>query len=339
MAPYMIDAGYDVTGLDAGYFRDCTLMSDRTAVPCIRKDIRDLEIADVKGFDAVIHLAALSNDPIGNLNDAWTEDINYKASVRLAELARMAGVSRLLFSSSCIMYGLSELAEVNEDCPLAPQTEYARSKVKAEQGIREMASDSFSPTFLRNGTIYGISPRMRFDTVFNDFMASAVCTGRVTVLSDGKPWRPVIHVEDVARAFQTVLEAPMEDVHNKAFNTGANHLNYQIGKLAQIAADAVPGCALEIKSQPGADQRTYKSDFGRFAKTFPDFQFAWCAESAAPAMRDAFLAMGLTTATWRDRRFTRLAWLRRLMETQAIDNNLRWQAPEMVREEAEAAAV
>jgi nucleoside-diphosphate-sugar epimerase len=332
----MAKSGYDVVGLDTGFFRECTLVPDRVRVSCIRKDVRDLELADLQGFDAVIHLAALSNDPIGNLNDAWTEDINYRASVRLAELARDAGVRRMLFSSSCIMYGLSELADVNEDCPLAPQTEYARSKVKAENGIRQIACDSFSPTFLRNGTIYGISPRMRFDTVFNDFMASAVCLGRVTVLSDGKPWRPVIHVEDVARAFQAVLEAPLEDVHNKAFNTGANHLNYQMGKLAEIAVESVPGCRLEITSQPGADQRTYKSDFSRFAKTFPDFQFEWCTESAAPVMRDAFLSMGLTTNVWRDRRFTRLAWLRHLMDTQTIDDNLRWQAPEMVAASLEA---
>ena len=328
MAPMLVRAGYDVTGIDNEMFAECTLVPDPVDIPSIRKDIRDLEAADLEGFHAVIHLAALSNDPIGNLNDDWTEDINYRASARLAELARFARVRRFLFSSSCIMYGMSEAAEVNEDCPLDPKTEYARSKVKAERAIAQLASSSFSPTFLRNGTIYGVSPRMRFDTVFNDFMASAVCLKKITVLSDGKPWRPVIHVEDVVRAFMTVLEAPLEDVHNRPFNVGANHLNYQMGHLAEVAVDAVPGCSLEIVAQAGADQRTYKSDFSRFAKTFPNFEFQWTPKTAAPAMRDAFSSIGLTTEIWKDKRFTRLKWLRHLMDTGQLDDRLCWREVE-----------
>lgn len=329
MAPHLQTAGHEVFGLDVGYFDDCTLVPSTASIPGIRKDIREVELSDVKGYDAVIHLAALSNDPIGNLNDEWTEEINFKASVRLAELARAAGVRRFLFSSSCIMYGMSELFAVNEDCPLAPQTEYARSKVKAEAGIAELASDSFSPVYLRNGTIYGVSPRMRFDTVFNDFMASAVCHRRVRVLSDGKPWRPVVHVEDVARAFQAVLEAPVDDIHNRAFNTGADHLNCQMLRLAEVAVAAVPGCTLELTPQPGADQRTYKSDFSRFADTFPSFEFKWSPDTAAPVMRDRFVSMGLTDELWHDARFTRLKWLTHLMKCDALDGELRWRAHEL----------
>lgn len=330
LTPIFVSAGHDVTGLDSELFGECTLVPDPIAVPSIRKDIRDIEPRDLEGFDAIVHLAALSNDPMGNLNDDWTEDINYRASARLGELARFAGVRRFLFSSSCIMYGMSELAEVNEDCELDPQTEYARSKVKAERAIAQMASSSFSPVFLRNGTIYGVSPRMRFDTVFNDFMAAAVCTGKIRVLSDGKPWRPVIHVEDVSRAFLAVLEAPLEDVHNRAFNTGANHLNYQMSNLAEIAAGAVPGCEVEIVAQAGSDRRTYKADFSRFAKTFPSFEFRWNAATAAVQIRDVFQSIGLNSDTWKDRHFTRLKWLRHLIDSGQLDERLRWSTREAV---------
>src|SRR4051794_3632541 len=240
MAPHLLKGGYEVHGLDTGYFSECTLVPGGVAMPAVRKDLRDLVSTDLEGFDAVIHLAALSNDPIGNLNDSWTEDINFHASVKLAELAKAAGVSRFLFSSSCIMYGASNTEVVTEDSPLDPKTEYARSKVKAEMAINKMAAPGFSPVFIRNGTIYGVSPRMRFDTVFNDLIGSAVTTGTVIVYSDGKPWRPVIHVQDVARMFQAVLEASNEKIHNQAFNAGANSLNHQIIELANTAVKTVP---------------------------------------------------------------------------------------------------
>src|SRR5919109_574085 len=281
MVPYLLQAGYKVVGLDAGYFRPCTFVRDSTDISEVNKDIRDLTLRDLEGFDAVIHLAALSNDPIGNLNQRWTREINFKASLRLAELARQAGVRRFLFSSSCIMYGMSKTNVVNEESPLAPETEYARSKVNTEVGLRALASDGFSPTYLRNGTVYGLSPRMRFDTVFNDLTGSAVSTGKVVVYSDGKPWRPVVHVQDVSRAFLTVLQAPVEAVHNQAFNIGANHLNHQIIELADMVIKTVPGCTLEIQAQPGADQRTYKADFGKFARVFPTFEFKWTAKDGA----------------------------------------------------------
>jgi len=325
MAPHFIQAGYEVVGLDTGYYDQCVLVPDEMRIPYKQKDVRDLELDDVTGFDAVVHLAALSNDPIGNMNDGWTEDINFRASVRLAELAKAAGVQRYLFSSSCIMYGMSDAAVVTEESPLDPKTEYARSKVKSERAISELADDHFSPTFMRNGTVYGVSPRMRFDTVLNDLVGSAVTTGKITLYSDGKPWRPVVHVQDVARAFLTALEAPIADVWNQAFNTGANHLNHQIVELAQIVADTVPGCKFEILAQPGADQRTYKADFGKFARVFPNFTFKWNAKEGARELYRTFKRIGLTYDGYVDKRFTRLKWIRYLLDTQQLSNSLRWQ--------------
>lgn len=324
MAPHLVGAGYEVTGLDTGYFSECTLVPDTVTIPEIKKDLRDLTVKDVEGFDAVIHLGALSNDPIGNLNDKWTEDINFRASVKLAELARDAGVSRYLFSSSCIMYGASSTQIVTEDSPLDPKTEYARSKVKAEQTISALARDGFSPVFIRNGTIYGISPRMRFDTVLNDLTGQATTTGKVIIYSDGKPWRPVMHVQDVARYFQAFLEAPVEKIHNQAFNSGANELNHQIIELAEIAVKTVPGATLEIKAKPGADQRTYKANFGKFARTFPDFRFKWNAARGAAELYEAFKRVGLTHEDFVSTKFTRLKWLNHLMQSGRLNEALRW---------------
>jgi nucleoside-diphosphate-sugar epimerase len=324
MAPLLVEAGYDVTGLDTGYFEECTLTPVRGEVPSVKKDIRDLEQADLEGFDAVVHLAALSNDPLGNLSEAWTEEINLDASVRLAELAKAAGVRRFLFSSSCIMYGMSEAAVVSENSPLDPKTAYARSKVKAEQAISALATAGFSPTFLRNGTVYGLSPRMRFDTVFNDLMGSAVANRKVVVYSDGSPWRPVVHVQDVARAFKAVLEAPVETVHDQAFNVGSDALNHQVIALARIAASTVVGCDLEVQAQPGADQRTYKTDFGKFAHAFPDFSFEWTPSRGATELRRGFESVGLDREMLADRRFTRLRWLEHMLDTGALDDSLRW---------------
>ena len=324
MAPYLEARGYDVVGLDTGYFSDCTLVPGGDEIPQIDKDIRDLVPDDVKGFYAVIHLAALSNDPIGNLDATWTEQINLDSSVRLAELAREAEVRRFLFASSCIMYGMSEAEVVDETAPLDPKTIYARSKVEAERAISELTAEHFSPTFLRNGTVYGLSPRMRFDTVLNDLTGAAVTTGKITLYSDGRPWRPVVHIEDIARSFLAVLEAPHADIHNEAFNNGAEHLNHRIIELAEIVAGVVEGCEIEVLGESGADQRTYKADFSKFARTFPDFRFKWDAESGVRDLARHFRRIGLTEEKYRDARFTRLRWLKELMETGRLDEELRW---------------
>jgi nucleoside-diphosphate-sugar epimerase len=324
MVPHLLEEGYDVVGMDAGYFDDCTLVAAREDVPVIDKDIRDVLPADLRSLYGVIHLAALSNDPIGNLDAGWTEQINYRASVRLAEMARDADVRRFLFSSSCIMYGMSVEGLATEESPLDPQTEYARSKVRSERRISALASDSFSPTFLRNGTVYGLSPRMRFDTVFNSLIGAALTSGRVTVLSDGKPWRPVVHVQDVSRAFQAVLEAPLDTIHDQAFNTGAEALNHRVIDLAEIAVRTVPGADLEVLAQPDADQRTYRTDFGKFARTFPGFEFRWDPSAGAVEVYEAFKGVGLTAEDFKSPRFTRLKWLRHLLDSGRLDGELRW---------------
>jgi nucleoside-diphosphate-sugar epimerase len=222
------------------------------------------------------------------------------------------------------MYGMAEAAIVDENSPLAPQTDYARSKVDAEKALSQLADENFSPTFCRNGTIYGLSPRMRFDTVLNNFMSSAFCTGRVVVHSDGTPWRPVVHIEDVARAFQAVLEAPRERIHNQAFNIGADHLNHRVHELAAIATNAVAGSELEIRSEAGADQRTYKADFGKFKRTFPAFEFWWDAKKGAHELYIAFQKANLTHQDFTDPRFTRLSWLRYLLDKRLVDASFRW---------------
>ena len=326
MAPLLVERGYDVVGLDVGYFDDCSIAADPLPIPSIDKDIRDLVPADLRAFYAVIHLAALSNDPIGNLDETWTEEINHRSSVRLAELAREADVRRFLFSSSCIMYGQSSAEIVDETSPLDPRTLYARSKVKSEDTIRDLASDGFSPTFLRNGTVYGLSPRMRFDTVLNDLTGAALANQRVVVYGDGKPWRPVVHVRDVAAAFCRVLEAPLSLVHNEAFNTGADHLNHRVIELAEIAADLVPGCDLEVRGEPGADQRTYRASFEKFARAFPDFEFRWEAASGAAQLIEDYRRIGLDAGLYGDRRFVRLRWLNHLLESGRLDGSLRWEA-------------
>jgi nucleoside-diphosphate-sugar epimerase len=327
MAPWLRSQDYDVIGLDTGYFAPCTLVADRAEIPTINKDLRDVTAKDLAGFNAVIHLAALSNDPLGDMNEAWTREINGEGTMRLAAAAKAAGVPRFIFSSSCIMYGMSEAAVVDETAPLAPQTEYARSKYVAEMALNRLADDHFSPTYCRNGTVYGLSPRMRFDTVLNNFVGNAFTTGRVSILSDGTPWRPVVHVQDVARAFQAVLEAPREVVHNAAFNTGADELNHQIGELGQIVVETIPACELKMMAQAGADQRTYKADFGKFKRTFPDFNFLWTARKGAEELRAAFENIGLTKEQFSDKRFRRLNWLGHLIDTQSVDESLRWTVP------------
>jgi nucleoside-diphosphate-sugar epimerase len=325
MTPYLAANGYHVVGLDTGYFNECTLVEDGPTIEELVKDIRDVERGDLSDIYAVIHLAALSNDPIGNLDETWTEDINHHATIRLATLAKAASVRRFLFSSSCIMYGMSSLETVDETAPLAPETIYARSKVASEETLRELGDGRFHPTYLRNGTVYGLSPRMRFDTVLNNLVGQAVTTGEVVVLSDGTPWRPVVHVEDIARSFHHVLEAPVESISNQAFNNGADELNHRVIDLARIAASVVEDAEVVVRSEAGADQRTYRADFSKFAKTFPDFRWKWNAVEGARQVADGLTSIGLTQADLDGDLFVRLRWLRRLLASGRLDDNLRWE--------------
>ena len=327
IVPAFLEAGQAVVGLDSNYFRECTLVPEAAEVPSINKDIRDLKLTDLEGFDAIVHLAALCNDPLGALSEGWTEEINVQAAARLASLGREAGVKRFLFSSSCIMYGTADSEAVSEQSPLSPQTAYAASKAKAENLIAGLATDWFSPTFLRNGTIYGLSPRMRFDTVFNDLLGQAFTTKKVVVQSNGTPWRPVIHALDVARAFLAVLEAPTAVVHNQIFNVGHNSLNYRIIDLAEIACATVPGCSLEVRGEPTADQRTYRADFSKFQAAFPRFEWQWTAAIGAQQLYAAFETLGLDHETFTDNRFTRVRWLHHLRESGQLDGTLRWVRP------------
>ena len=325
LGSYLQEASHDVVGLDTGYFQECTLTPNKTNFPVIWKDLRDLELVDLEGFEAVIHLAALSNDPLGDLNKRWTDEINREAAVRLANLCKAAGIRRFLFSSSCIMYGAATTGLVNEESSLDPKTDYATSKVESEYAISKLADKHFSPTFLRNGTVYGRSPRMRFDTVLNNLMGSALTSGKVVLYSDGKPWRPVVHVQDVSKAFIHLLEAPVEVIHNQAFNTGADHLNKTIIELAEIVVGLVPGCELEILAKPGADQRTYKADFNKFATSFPNFTFQWSPRDGAQELSDALREIRLSDSDYQNHHFTRLRWLSFLLKTGRLDPSLRWQ--------------
>jgi nucleoside-diphosphate-sugar epimerase len=328
MAPILMEAGHDVTGMDVDYYRGCDLV-DLPEVRSIEKDIRDVELDDLRGYEAVIHLAALSNDPIGNLNSTWTDAINGEATRRVATLAREAGVRRFLFASSCIMYGMSEGADVDETSPLNPQTDYARSKVEAEVMLTELASDSFSPILIRNGTMYGLSPRMRFDTVLNSLVGAALTTGKITVLGDGAPWRPVVHVRDVSRGFRTLLEAPLEVVHNQAFNLGTDALNIQVRDLAAAVREAVPSAELEVLSRPDADQRTYRTSFAKFGAAFPDFRFEFTPATGAAELAAALQAVGLTHEQYTGDAFTRLKRLGRLIDQGRLDDELRWRPAEV----------
>ncbi len=288
------EGGHDVVGLDNFLFEDCTIGSDDQTVPAIRRDVRDVELSDLEGFDAVCHLAGISNDPVGDLNPEITYEINHRASVRLAELAKTAGVERFVFSSSCSIYGASPGGWVDEEAPINPVTPYGWSKIKVEEDVAPMASDDFSPVFLRNATAYGLSPRLRADLVVNNMVGYAITQGRVFMKSDGTPWRPLAHIEDISRAFLSVVEAPREVVHNEVFNVGSTDENYQIRDVARIVEEVVPGANFEMSGTAGPDIRDYRVDCGKINAAIPSFQTQWTVEKGAVELRDAFEAYGLT---------------------------------------------
>lgn len=325
MIPVLQAAGHDVTGFDTYFFEECTFEeSDVAPYPVLRKDVRDVEAADLQGFDAIVHLAALCNDPLGDLNSDWTLDINYRASVRLAELAKAAGVQRFLFASSCSMYGAAGADMLTELAPLAPLTPYAVSKVKTEEALVGLASKTFSPVYLRNATAYGVSPRLRSDIVLNNLTAWAYTTGKVRILSDGMAWRPLVHAEDIARAFAAMLSADRERIHNQAFNVGANSDNYTVRDLAEIVRETVPGSAVEYAGGATSDPRNYRVDFTKFVTAFPAAAPKWNARLGAAELYAAFAAHGLTFEEFQSRKYIRLAQFKHLIDLGSLDATLRW---------------
>ncbi|UCG34748.1 MAG: SDR family oxidoreductase [Candidatus Omnitrophota bacterium] len=326
MVPMLLTEGHDVVGLDSNLYGRCTFCDGITDVPFINKDIRAIEARDLEGFDAVVHLAGLSNDPLGDLNPDLTFEINYKASVRLAQLSKKTGVRRFVFSSSCSNYGAAGENLIDESGELKPVTPYGESKVLVEEDVSKLADSDFSPTFLRSATVYGVSPRLRFDLVLNNLTAWAFTTGEVHLKSDGTPWRPIVHVEDVARAFIAVLGAPLEKVHNGVFNVGITEENYRIRQLAEIVEQAVPNCKIGFAESAGPDRRCYRVDFSKIAKTFPEFKPQWNARRGAEQLYQAYKKIGLALEDFEGPRFKRIAHIKALLSCGELNSSLCWKS-------------
>ncbi|MDQ3823217.1 MAG: SDR family oxidoreductase [Actinomycetota bacterium] len=325
--PLLRAAGHDVTGLDSLLYRGCDLFADEDDARTLELDVRDVGREHLEGFDAVVHLAALSNDPLGDLDRELTLEINYRATVRLARAAKDAGVERFVFSSSCSMYGASgEDDLVDEQAPLRPLTAYAESKVRAEEELAELADDGFAPVFMRNATAYGVSPRLRIDLVLNNLVGWAHTTGAVRILSDGTPWRPLVHVEDIAGAALAALEAPVDTVRGEAFNVGAAAENHQVRDLAEIVRETVGDCTVEYAGSGDPDPRSYRVDFAKLHRTFPDFSTRWTARTGAEELLAAYRGTRLDRETFEGPRYTRLKRLRELLESGEVDGELRRRA-------------
>lgn len=326
MVPMMLEAGHEVVGMDTNLYRDSTFgrdLPEKNFVD-IEKDIRDIVVEDLLGFDAIVHLAGLSNDPLGDLNPELTYEINHRASVRLAEMAKQAGVERFVFSSSCSNYGAGVSDWLDENSEFNPVTPYGRSKVMVEQDVAKLADDDFSPTFLRSGTAYGVSPRLRFDLVLNNLVAWAYTTGRVFLKSDGSAWRPIVHIEDMSRAFVAVVNAPREDVHNESFNVGRTAENYTIRELAEIVAQTVPNSRVEYADGASADKRNYRVNCDKIINTLPGFTPVWTAQKGAQELYDAYREVGFEVDEFEGPRYRRIHHIKQLIERNALDTNLRW---------------
>lgn len=325
MMPLLQQAGFDVTGLDAGWFSDGQLTPFERTWPLVNKDIRDIEQQDLEGVWGIVHLAAISNDPMGELDPQITLDINYHATVRLAELAKQSGVERFVYSSSCSMYGVASDGFVDESAEFNPQTAYAESKVRAETELRNLASGQFSPVYLRNATAFGISPRQRFDLVLPSLAGYAQTTGQIQMLSDGSPWRPLVHIKDISKAAICCLTAAREAIHNEAFNIGSNSENYQVRQIAEAVQREYPDCELSFGPPPAkADTRSYRVEFAKVHRSLPGFTADWTIADGARECGEVFRTIPLSTEDFQNRLYTRLHQLRHLLNEGAIDGQLRW---------------
>ncbi|HEV2150150.1 MAG TPA: SDR family oxidoreductase [Longimicrobiaceae bacterium] len=324
LAPLLAERGHDVVGLDTGFYADAVLYdAGLRSVPMLRRDIRGLGEADLAGFDAVVHLAELSNDPLGQLNPDITFRINHLGSVHLAEAARRAGVSRFVYTSSCSVYGVGTGDLKDETAAPNPQTAYAECKVRVERDVSALAAEEFSPTFLRNATAYGASPRMRFDLVVNNLSGLAWTTGEIRMTSDGSPWRPLVHVGDICEAVAAALEAPREAVHNQILNVGDSRENYQVRDVARVVADVFPGCALTFGSSDG-DNRSYRVSFDKITERLPAFRCRRDVQAGAEELRGIFERIGMTPEIFQHRTFTRLKQLQHLLGTGQLGEELFW---------------